>query len=349
MATKRAAKRQGGAAEVRAPKQSPTPAPVRFDDAVLLPLAGIEAQLTALRSDGQAMQRQLELIGGALRTAILSDVFALIAQTDAPELSELQRRAQAIQIELTLRRQEVALAEWRRKLDAATQESERQRQLFARLETDFERRSADFEHRAAAFEHRSADFERCSAQLDQVAGELERVSADFAHRSAEYERTLDAARGTETMLRAALDEQSTSFQAKLAEQAKAFENVQEEREAAVRSASAARESAFEAALAEREARLAATTGELERSIALAETRGTTLHSCEQSIAALAQELTSSRDENAALRDEVSELRAVLGDREKTLAEAERRIEELRSSRWRRLGVGLGVARRATFE
>jgi chromosome segregation ATPase len=320
MATKRAAKRQGGATEASAPGTSPHPVPARADDAVPLPLAGIEAHLTALRSDGQAMQRQLETIGSALRTAILSDVFALIAQTDAPELTEVQRRAQAIQVELTLRRQEIALAEWRRKLEAATQEGERQRQLFARLE-------ADFAHR--------------SAQSEQVAGELARVSADFAHRSAEFERTLEAAHVTEATLRTAL-----------ADQAKAFVVMQEEREAAFRTASMERESA----LAERasaqgvfEAQRAEMAGKLDASIALAEARGAALHSCEQDSAALAREISGSRDENAALQDELAALRATLDDREKVLTEAERRIEELRSSRWRRLGVGLGVARRATFE
>ncbi|MEA2754454.1 MAG: hypothetical protein QOJ54_743 [Aliidongia sp.] len=331
MATKRAAKRQGDATEARPPGTSPHPVPARADDAVPLSLAGIEAHLTALRSDGQAMQRQLETIGSALRTAILSDVFALIAQTDAPELTEVQRRAQAIQVELTLRRQEIALAEWRRKLEEATQEGERQRQLFARLE-------ADFAHR--------------SAQSEQVAGELARVSADFAHRSAEFERALEAARLTEATLRAALTEQAASFRANLADQAKAFMVAQEERESAlaeqerllqaVRAEQAAEQGAFVAQLAE-------TAGKLDASIALAEARGAALHSCEQNIAAREQELRGSREENAALQDELATLRAALDDREKVLTEAERRIEELRSSRWRRLGVGLGVARRATFE
>ncbi|MEI9988039.1 MAG: hypothetical protein WDN69_36010 [Aliidongia sp.] len=38
-----------------------------------------------------------------------------------------------------------------------------------------------------------------------------------------------------------------------------------------------------------------------------------------------------------------------GRREAALTEAQRRVEELRNSRWRQIGLGLGLAKRATFE
>jgi chromosome segregation ATPase len=334
---KRAAKRQDGAptaTESRASESRSPSAPP--------PLAAIEAHLTALRGDSQAIQHQLGTIGSTLQTAVLADVFALIAETDVPERSELQRRAQAIQVELTLRRQEIALAEWRRKLEAATQEGERQRQLFARLEADFVRRSA---------------------QSEQVADELERAVADFARRSTEFENAIAASQQTEAALRSALAEQAATFERDLAAQAAASQIVHAEQatgfEAALSAQAAAfveREQDLKAALAAREtacdaleAERAAMTGTLDAAVALAQARQQMVMTLERDLAGNREENAALREALAALREECAALQTVLDDREIGLTEAERRVEELRSSRWRKLGIGLGVARRATFE
>ncbi|MGB8841543.1 MAG: hypothetical protein WCC64_10765 [Aliidongia sp.] len=287
--------------------------------------------MTALRGDSQAIQHQLGTIGSTLQTAVLADVFALIAETDVPERSELQRRAQAIQVELTLRRQEIALAEWRRKLEAATQEGERQRQLFARLEADFVRRSA---------------------QSEQVADELERAVADFARRSTEFENAIAASQQTEAALRSALAEQAATFERDLAAQAAASQIVHAEQAAAfvereqdLKAALAARETACDALEAER----AAMTGTLDAAVALAQARQQMVMTLERDLAGNREESAALREALAALREECAALQTVLDDREIGLTEAERRVEELRSSRWRKLGIGLGVARRASFE
>jgi chromosome segregation ATPase len=337
---KRAAKRQDGAPTATESRAPETPSPL-----VPSPLAAIEAHLMALRSDSQAIQHQLVTIGGTLQTAVLADVFALIAESDVPERSELQRRAQAIQVELTLRRQEVALAEWRRKLEAAIQEGERQRQLFARLEADFTRRSA---------------------QSEQVADELERAVADFARRSAEFEAAITLSQQTEAALRSALAEQAATFERELAAQAAASKLVHAEHETALAAQEAAlvgqerafaeREQDLKAAVAAREtacdaleAERAAMTGTLDDAVALAQARQQMVITLERDLAGNREENAALREALAALREECAALQTVLDDREIGLTEAERRVEELRSSRWRKLGIGLGVARRATFE
>jgi len=200
----------------------------------------------------QTLERQLDAFRSELQTAVLLDVMTLVAETAAPEQSELQRRAQAIQVELTLRRQEVALAEWRRNLAAAEQEAERRRQLFARLAADFERRLAEFERRSAEFEQAAAlarDGAAAQRALEQYAAQAARDLAAAAE--------LEAAR-------------------------------------------------------------------------------------RQLIQALEHDLARTRQEK-------SESDEALARRERVLAEAERRVEELRSSRWRQLGLGLGLTKRATFE
>lgn len=71
------------------------------------------------------------------------------------------------------------------------------------------------------------------------------------------------------------------------------------------------------------------------------------------LAALRQEKTAleqeREQEKAALEASLRAGRTELDHRQATLIEAERRIEELRSSRWRQLGIALGLAKRATFE
>jgi chromosome segregation ATPase len=258
------------------PAQTAVPDTARPDDIGPGALETIERHLTAIRSE--------------LQTAVLADVIGLIAETEAPE-----RRAQAIQVELTLRRQEVALAEWRRKLDVAGQEAERRRQLFARIEADFERVTADFERRAAEFEQKAAEAERVSGELARVRGEFERVTADF-------ERVAEASRQTEVALRARLAERDAA----LAEARAAFEE-----------------------------RLAGVIGSLAAATSLGEAR-------QQQIVMLEQELAGNREDLAACR-------SALAERDAMLIEAERRVEELRSSRWRQLGLSFGVAKRATFE
>jgi chromosome segregation ATPase len=236
----------------------------------------------------ESIERHLAELRSELKTAVLADVIGLIAETEAPERSELQRRAQAIQVELTLRRQEVALAEWRRKLDAAGQEADRQRQLFARLEADFERR-------VAGVEQKEADFERVSGDLVRVTGELSRVSAEF-------ERAAEASRQAEVSLRAGLAERDAA----LAEARAAFEE-----------------------------RLAGLTGSLAAATSLGEAR-------QQRLVTLEQELARSRED-------LADCQLTLAERDAVLIEAERRVEELRSSRWRQLGLSFGMAKRATFE
>jgi chromosome segregation ATPase len=54
-------------------------------------------------------------------------------------------------------------------------------------------------------------------------------------------------------------------------------------------------------------------------------------------------------ERTALEASLSAARTELDTRRATQIEAERRIEELRSSRWRQFGIGLGLAKRASFE
>lgn len=261
--------------------ETPVPENARRDDIGPGALETIERHLTALRSE--------------LQTAVLADVIGLIAETEAPERSELQRRAQAIQVELTLRRQEVALVEWRRKLDAAGQEAERQRLLFARLEADFERRIAGFERVTADFERQVAEFEQNEIETERVSGELARVCGEF-------ERAAEASRQTDGALRTGLAERDAA----LAEARAAFEE-----------------------------RLVGLTGSLAAATSLGEAR-------QQRIVTLEQELAQNRDDLAACR-------STLAERDATLIEAERRVEELRSSRWRQLGLSFGMARRATFE
>jgi chromosome segregation ATPase len=243
----------------------------------------------------ESIERHLAELRSELKTAVLADVIGLIAETEAPERSELQRRAQAIQVELTLRRQEVALAEWRRKLDAAGQEADRQRQLFARLEADFERRVAGVEQKEADFQRVQADFERVSGDLVRVTGELSRVSAEF-------ERAAEASRQAEVSLRAGLAERDAA----LAEARAAFEE-----------------------------RLAGLTGSLAAATSLGEAR-------QQRLVTLEQELARSRED-------LADCQLTLAERDAVLIEAERRVEELRSSRWRQLGLSFGMAKRATFE
>lgn len=69
----------------------------------------------------------------------------------------------------------------------------------------------------------------------------------------------------------------------------------------------------------------------------------------QEKAALEQQREQVKQEQAALEASLRAVRTELDQRQAVLVEAERRIEELRNSRWRQLGIGLGLAKRATFE
>jgi len=282
------------------------------EDPDVTPLTAAERP-AATRDD---VAELLETVRSTLQTAVLADVMTLIAETDAPEQSELQRRARAVQVELTLRRQEVALDEWRRKLAAAGQEAERQRQLFARLEADFARRSADFARRSADFAQRSADFEARSADFEARSADFEARSADFEARSADFEaRSADFERLSKDFALRSVDfeQQSAEFE---------------------RAATIARET--QKALTEaHELRAAQLTRELAAASELNQAR-------QQMIQTLEQDLARARQEK-------SELDENLARRETVLTEAERRVEELRNSRWRQIGIGFGLAKRATFE
>jgi hypothetical protein len=373
MAARRAAKQRGmvpPAAETRTP-DPPLPDPGDREEIVRLSRETVERHLTALRSESAAVQRQLDVIRSELQTAVLADVMALVAETAAPEQTELQRRARAIQVELTLRRQEVALAEWRRKLEAAGVEADRQRRLFARLEADFERRVAGQ-----------------AAELERVSAELARLTADFAALSADFARAVEAADQSEGVLRTGLAERESALRvctgerdAALAElrasleahaalemqsvldartaaeaysalaagaahEARVAAEAQARSEAELRRAFEARAALEADAAAQAHAGLEARLGEATEARdavgALAETRW-------QAILVLEQALARARFDNTALGEELATVRAKLAERETVLTEAERRVEELRSSRWRRLGLGLRVAKRATFE
>src|SRR5579859_3905717 len=90
------------------------PGTLRAEDVADILQQVVAPHLAALREDRDALHRELDAIRSALQTAVLGDVMELLARSEAPPDSELQRRAQAIQLELTVRRQAVALDEWRR-------------------------------------------------------------------------------------------------------------------------------------------------------------------------------------------------------------------------------------------
>lgn len=225
-------------------------------------------------SDTVEILRRLDAIRSTLQTAVLGDVMALLAEPEAAEETPLQRRARLVQIELTLRRQEVALDEWRGRVRAGEAETERQRQLFVRLE--------------AEFVQRNATLERAVAEAGQVA---EALRAELTTALAERDAALE-------QKKAAIDEK-IEFERRAGDKARDFGMASE----------------------------------------LAETRRQLAETLEQDLARTRRELGEAQQNLAQAQDEQ---RAALG-------EAERRIEELRSSRWRQLGIGLGMTKRATFE
>jgi len=231
--------------------------------------------------DTAEILRRLDAIRSTLQTAVLGDVMALLAEPEPEEETPLQRRARIVRIELTLRRQDVALEEWRSRARAAEAETERQRRLFGRLE--------------AEFTQRNAGLERAVAEAGQVAEALRvELDAALAERDAALEQK-----------RAAIDEK-IEFERRAGDKARDFGMASE--------------------LAEARRQLAET---LEQD--LGRTR--------RDLGEVQQDLARTRQELAQLQDE----------HRRSLGEAERRIEELRSSRWRQLGIGLGMTKRATFE
>jgi DNA repair exonuclease SbcCD ATPase subunit len=218
-------------------------------------------------SDMAEILRRLDAIRSTLQTAVLGDVMALLAEPESAAETPLQRRARIVQIELTLRRQEVALEEWRARVRGAETEAERQRQLFARLE--------------AEFVQRNAALERAVAEAGQI------VEALRTERDAALEQS-----------RAAIDEK-VEFERRAGDKARDFGMASE----------------------------------------LAETRRQLAETLEQDLVRTRRELGEVQQRLAQAQEEQSH----------ALGEAERRIEELRSSRWRQLGIGLGMTKRATFE
>jgi DNA repair exonuclease SbcCD ATPase subunit len=224
--------------------------------------------------DTAEILRRLDAIRSTLQTAVLGDVMALLAEPGPEEETPLQRRARIVQIELTLRRQEVALEEWRSRVRAAETETERQRRLFARLE--------------AEFAQRNAGLERAVAEAGEVAEALRaELGAALAERDAALEQK-----------RAAIDEK-IEFERRAGDTARDFGMASE----------------------------------------LAEARRQLAETLEQDLGRTRRELGEVQQDLAQLQDE----------QRRSLGEAERRIEELRSSRWRQLGIGLGMTKRATFE
>lgn len=218
--------------------------------------------------------RQLDAIRSTLQTAVLDDVMALLAQPEAPEEPPLQRRARAIQAELTLRRQAVALEEWRNRAQAAEAEAERRRQLFVRLEAEFANRTAALESAVA----------KAGEAEDALRAEL---NAALAERDAALEQR-----------KAALDEK-IEFERRAGDKARDYGMASE----------------------------------------LAEARRLLAETLEQDLASTRRALDEAQQALARTQEE----------QRLSLGEAERRIEELRSSRWRQLGIGLGMTKRATFE
>jgi DNA repair exonuclease SbcCD ATPase subunit len=238
--------------------------------------------------DTAEILRRLDAIRSTLQTAVLGDVMALLAEPGPEEETPLQRRARIVRIELTLRRQDVALEEWRSRVRAAEAETERQRRLFARLE--------------AEFTQRNAGLERAVADAGQVAEALRaELDAALAERDAALEQK-----------RIAIDEK-IEFERRAGDKARDFGMASE--------------------LAEARRQLAET---LEQD--LGRTR--------RDLAEVQQDLARTRQDQAQTRQELAQLQ---DEQRRALGEAERRIEELRSSRWRQLGIGLGLTKRATFE
>lgn len=304
MATKRAGDKPGAAA----PTVRPAPELLSREDVLALVQAGVDRSLAAVQDSTKTVAQSLDALRGEVATTVLTDAMALIAEADAPERTELQRRARAIQIELTLRRQEVALEEWRRKTAAAGEEAERQRQLFARLEADFERRAADGERAARAAEATAAALQRTVTERDAALAVL--VETHGALNEARTQAELQA--------RELADRNAELARARDADQL-ATQQAERERE---------RLQECERQLAELSA------GRESDRLALRTLQGT-LDQCRQEKDDLAERLGQAQAELAAGATE--------------LTEAYRRVEELRSSRWRQLGIGLGLARRATFE
>lgn len=232
-------------------------------------------------SDTAEILRRLDAIRSTLQTAVLGDVMALLAEPETAEETPLQRRARLVQIELTLRRQDVALEEWRGRVRAAEAETERQRQLFARLE--------------AEFVQRNAVLERAVAEAGQVAAAL-RAERDEA--LAERDAALAERDAALEQKKAAIDEK-IEFERRAGDKARDFGMASE----------------------------------------LAETR-------RQLAETLEQDLARTRRELGEVQQSLAQAQA---EQRQALGEAERRIEELRSSRWRQLGIGLGMTKRATFE
>jgi hypothetical protein len=289
--------------ESNPPAAAQAPEPLcRADLTALLQQAG-DAQLAALREDKAALQQQLDEIRGTLRTAVVADVMALLSETAAPAESELQRRARAIQVELTLRRQDVALAEWHRVLAQVEEAAERRRQLFARLEADFGRKTAEYQRREAEFAQHDAVFAQRETEFAARAAMFDQRAAEFAQQAEGFQRALD-----DFVRRSAdFDHRTVTLERRAADLQGEVTRLHEV------------EDSLWQRLAERDVGAAATE------IAAA-----------SEIAKAASELSETRGQRIeALEHE--------------LAKAESRVGELQSSRWRRIGLALGLARRATFE
>jgi hypothetical protein len=273
------------------------------------------------------LRRDLDAIRSTLQTAVLADVVALLAEPEAAAPSDLERRARAIQVELTLRRQDIALAEWRRKLAASEQEAARRAALFVRLEADFERRTAEFDRRTAEFAERSAEYDRQEA-------EFERRSAAFAQQAEEFQRILDEF----TRRSAEFDRRSGEYERRIADlhgEVTRLHHVEDSLWATLAERDAAHAAAQSAAAAAAKAALDRQAGELAAAKQLGETQCRRAETLEQDRARAEQQHAADRNALAAA--------------EANLSEAERRIAELQCSRWRRLGLRLGLAKRATFE
>lgn len=329
MAAKRAASKLGTAP----PMVQPVPEPLRREDILELVQAGFDRSLAALQDGTKAVEQRLDALRGELSTGVLADVMALIAEADAPEQSPLQRRAQAIQVELTLRRQEVALEEWRRKFAASGAEMERQRQLFARLEADFERRAAAGEQAARAAEETAAALQRALVERDAAVAVLAEALQALAQTQETATETLTAL--TALQARAAAGE----VQAR-----ELVDQLTQERDADRQTILALQQEGLQAARERDRLQQECTRFQQEKAELAAGRDADHL-----ALQTLQDALDQCRHENGDLAERLGLAQAELASGAIVLTESQRRVEELRSSRWRQIGVGLGLAKRATFE
>lgn len=325
MAAKRAASKLGTAP----PMVQPVPEPLRREDILELVQAGFDRSLAALQDGTKGVEQRLDALRGELSTGVLADVMALIAEADAPEQSPLQRRAQAIQVELTLRRQEVAIEEWRRKFAASGAEMERQRQLFARLEADFERRAAAGEQAARAADETAAALQRALVERDAavaVLAEALQALAQTQETATETQRALTEVAAGEAQARELVDQ------------------LTQERDADRQTILALQQEGLQAARERDRLQQECTRLQQEKAELAAGRDADHL-----ALQTLQDALDQCRQENGDLAERLGLAQAELASGAVVLTESERRVEELRSSRWRQIGVGLGLAKRATFE